>query len=98
MGAAHRTSSPICCGLLLRESALSLRRHRTSTTIGLIPSFLSQCWLRCFASAFLRRGKSVFVAIWLAVFSHFLLDFPVHPKRLALAPLTGVYLGWDLLA
>ena len=51
-----------------------------------------------FASAFLRRGKSVFVAIWLAVFSHFLLDFPVHPKRLALAPLTGIYLGWDLLA
>jgi hypothetical protein len=32
------------------------------------------------------------------VFSHFLLDFPVHPKRLALAPLTRVYLGWDLLA
>ena len=32
------------------------------------------------------------------MFSHFLLDFPVHPKRLALAPLTGVYLGWDLLA
>jgi hypothetical protein len=51
-----------------------------------------------FASAFLRRGKPVFVAIWLAVFSHFLLDFPVHPKRLALAPLTGIYLGWDLLA
>src|SRR5438105_13061778 len=71
-------SSPICCGLLLRESALSLRRHRTSTTIGLIPSFLSQCWLRCFGSAFLRRGKSAFVAIWLAVFSHFLLDGPVY--------------------
>jgi len=51
-----------------------------------------------FASAFLRRGKPVFIAIWLAVFSHFLLDFPVHPKRLALAPLTGIYLGWDLLA
>src|SRR5437762_12690234 len=51
-----------------------------------------------FASAFLRRGKPVFIAIWLAVFSHFLLDFPVHPKRLALAPLSGVYLGWDLLA
>ena len=51
-----------------------------------------------FASAFLRRGKPVFVAIWLAVFSHFLLDFPVHPKQLALAPLSGVYLGWDLLA
>jgi hypothetical protein len=51
-----------------------------------------------FASAFLGRGRPVFFAIWLAVFSHFLLDFPVHPKRLALAPLTGVYLGWDLLA
>jgi len=51
-----------------------------------------------FASAFLRRGKPVVVAIWLAVFSHFLLDFPVHPKRLALAPMTGIYLGWDLLA
>jgi len=31
------------------------------------------------------------------VFSHFLLDFPVHPKRLALYPWSGVYLGWDLL-
>jgi hypothetical protein len=50
------------------------------------------------ASAFLRRGKSVFVAIWLAVFSHFLLGFPVHQKRLALAPLTRMYLGWDVLA
>ena len=84
--------------IALARIGIDLRRHRTSTTIGLIPSFLSQCWLRCFASAFLRRGKSVFVAIWLAVFSHFLLDFPVHPKRLALAPLTGIYLGWDLLA
>jgi hypothetical protein len=51
-----------------------------------------------FALAFLRRGKPVFIAIWLAVFSHFVLDFPVHPRRLALAPLTGIYLGWDLLA
>ena len=74
--------------IALARIGIDLRRHRTSTTIGLIPSFLSQCWLRCFASAFLRRGKSVFVAIWLAVFSHFLLDFP----------LTEVYLGWDLLA
>jgi hypothetical protein len=51
-----------------------------------------------FALAFLQRGKPVVVAIWLAVFSHFVLDFPVHPKRLALAPLTGIYIGWDLLA
>jgi hypothetical protein len=32
------------------------------------------------------------------VLAFFLLDFPVHPKRLALAPLTGLDLGWDLLA
>jgi hypothetical protein len=50
-----------------------------------------------FALAF-RRGRPVVLAIWLAVFSHFVLDFPVHPKRLALAPLTRIYLGWDLLA
>lgn len=51
-----------------------------------------------FAIAFRRRGRPVVLAIWLAVFSHFVLDFPVHPKRLALAPLTRIYLGWDLLA
>jgi hypothetical protein len=51
-----------------------------------------------FALAFLRRSRPVFVAIWLAVFSHLVLDFPVHPRRLALAPLSGIYLGWDLLA
>jgi len=51
-----------------------------------------------FALAFLRRGKPVFIAIWLAIFSHFVLDFPVHPKRLSLAPMTHIYLGWDLLA
>lgn len=32
------------------------------------------------------------------MFSHFVLDFPVHPKRLALSPLSGIYLSWDLLA
>ena len=39
----------------------------------------------------------VVAAVWLAVFSHFLLDFPVHPKRLALYPLSKIHLGWDLL-
>jgi hypothetical protein len=51
-----------------------------------------------FALAFLRRGRHIFIAMWLAVFSHFVLDFPVHPKRLVLAPMTHIYLGWDLLA
>jgi len=51
-----------------------------------------------FALPFLRAGRVVFASIWLAVFSHFLLDFPVHPKRLALYPLSKIHLGWDLLA
>ena len=51
-----------------------------------------------FAFLFWKLGRTVVVAVWLAVFSHFLLDFPVHPKRLALYPKSRVHLGWDLLA
>src|SRR5438067_11137108 len=51
-----------------------------------------------FALPFLRTGKEIGVAAWLSVFSHFVLDFPVHPKRLALYPLSHADLGWDLLA
>jgi hypothetical protein len=50
-----------------------------------------------FALPFWKRGRVVLSAIWLAVFSHFLLDFPVHPKRLALYPESRIRLGWDLL-
>jgi len=34
-------------------------------------------------------------AIWLAVFSHFLLDLPIHPKNLALYPHSSAHLGWN---
>jgi hypothetical protein len=51
-----------------------------------------------FAALFLRAGGVVFVAVWLAVGSHFVLDFPVHPKRLALYPMSNIHLGWDLWA
>jgi hypothetical protein len=51
-----------------------------------------------FAVFFWKLGRSVVVAVWVAVFSHFLLDFPVHPKRLALFPKSKMHLGWDLLA
>ena len=51
-----------------------------------------------FAGFFWKKGRRVFVAVWLSVFSHFLLDFPVHPKRLALYPESQVHLGWDLLS
>ena len=36
------------------------------------------------------------MAVWLAVFSHFLLDMPIHPKDLALYPHSAFHLGWGL--
>src|SRR5579863_3009835 len=51
-----------------------------------------------FALSFWKRGRPVVAAIWLAVFTHFLLDFPVHPWRLALYPKSQMHLGWDLLS
>jgi hypothetical protein len=51
-----------------------------------------------FAVLFWKQGRrSAVVAVWLSVFSPFLLDFPVHPKRLALYPKSEIRLGWDLL-
>jgi hypothetical protein len=49
------------------------------------------------ASFFWRLDRVVALAAWWAVFSHFVLDFPVHPKQLALYPLAKVHLGWNLL-
>ncbi len=49
-----------------------------------------------FALLFRSKGGAVTAAIWLAVSSHFLLDLPVHPKRLALFPFSNIHLGWDL--
>src|SRR5206468_6228193 len=50
-----------------------------------------------FGLLFSRGRRAVFLAVWLAVASHFLLDFPVHPKTLALYPLSKIHVGWDLL-
>ena len=49
-----------------------------------------------FAAVFWRKGTVAAVAVWLAVFSHFLLDLPIHPKNLALYPHSRVHLGWNL--
>lgn len=51
-----------------------------------------------FALPFWKRGQSVVIAVWLAVLSHFPLDFPVHPRRLALYPESRTHIGWDLLS
>jgi hypothetical protein len=45
---------------------------------------------------FWKRGRDVAFAMWLAVFSHFILDMPVHPKDLALYPHSPVHLGLGL--
>lgn len=49
-----------------------------------------------FAALFWRKGVQVICAVWLAVFSHFLLDLPIHPKNIALFPHSSVHLGWGL--
>jgi|SRR5271154_6983882 len=49
-----------------------------------------------FALCFYKRGISIWVPIWLATFSHFLLDWPIHPAPLALYPHSAVHLGFHL--
>jgi len=53
-------------------------------------------WAFLFSLPFWRRGLAVVVPVWLAVFSHFLLDLPIHPKNLALYPHSSIHLGWGL--
>jgi hypothetical protein len=53
-------------------------------------------WATLFALVFWHRGLSVALPIWFAVFSHFLLDLPIHPKNIALYPHSAVHLGWNL--
>lgn len=52
-------------------------------------------WATLFALFFWRKGLVVVIPVWLAVFSHFLLDLPIHPKRIALFPHSSVHLGWN---
>src|SRR5215467_13221168 len=36
-------------------------------------------WATLFALIFWRSGRSLMLPVWLAVFSHFFLDAPIHP-------------------
>jgi membrane-bound metal-dependent hydrolase YbcI (DUF457 family) len=49
-----------------------------------------------FAALFLRQGRAVAAAVWLAVASHFLLDLPIHPTPLQLWPHSPLSAPWDL--
>jgi len=57
---------------------------------------MSLVWSVLFAAAFASYGRRVMMAIGLAVFSHFLLDLPMHPPDLALWPNSSSHLGLGL--
>jgi len=57
---------------------------------------MSIVWSTLFAAAFVRYGRRVMLAIGFAVFSHFLLDLPMHPPDLALWPNSDAHLGAGL--
>jgi hypothetical protein len=57
---------------------------------------MSLVWSVLFAALFARYGRRVMLALGFAVFSHFLLDLPMHPPDLALWPNSAAHLGLGL--
>lgn len=53
-------------------------------------------WSTLFALPFWGRDRIVAVAVWIAGMSHLVLDFLIHPARLALYPHSSIHVGWDL--
>jgi len=82
--------------------------ERASLTPGLSPGFsldyidwshsltMSIVWAIAYSACFGRYGRRVVMAMGLAVFSHFLLDLPMHPADLALWPGSAVHVGLGL--
>ena len=58
---------------------------------------MSLVWSFLFAIPFVRYGRFVMIAIGFAVFSHFLLDIPLHPADMPLWPGSNTYLGLGFL-
>ena len=57
-------------------------------------------WSVVYAALFVRRDRRIAAFMGFAVFSHFLLDLPVHPPDLALWPGSATHLGlglWQIL-
>lgn len=86
--------------------------ERVTLTPGVAPGFsldyidwshsllMSLVWSVAYALCFLRRGRTIALAMGVAVFSHFVLDWFMHPADLALWPGSRVHLGlglWRLL-
>jgi len=57
---------------------------------------MSLVWAVLFGLCFAGRGRAVATMCGFAVFSHFLLDLPMHPGDLALWPGSSVHLGFGL--
>jgi hypothetical protein len=82
--------------------------ERASLTPGQSPGFrldfidwshsltMSLVWSALYALAFFKRGRAVALTLGFAVFSHFLLDLPMHPPDLALWPGAAAHLGFGL--
>lgn len=82
--------------------------ERVTVTPGVSPGFsldfidwshsltMSLVWAALVASVFWRNGRAVTLAVGFAVFSHFLLDLPMHPADLALWPHSSVHVGIGL--
>ena len=85
-----------------------LRVERVRMTPGVAPGFsldfidwshslmMSLVWAGLLAIPFWRRSRAAGAAVGAAVFSHFLLDLPMHPPDLALWPFSSVHLGLGL--
>lgn len=82
--------------------------ERATVTPGTSPGFsldmidwshslaMAAVWSVLYAALFLRHERPVVLAMGIAVFSHFLLDLPMHPADLALWPGSAVHLGFGL--
>ena len=82
--------------------------ERVSMTPGAAPGFsldyidwshslaMSLVWAGLFGLVFMRRGRAVATVLGFSVFSHFLLDLPMHPPDLALWPGSSIHLGLGL--
>jgi hypothetical protein len=57
---------------------------------------MSLVWAVLFSVPFWRRGCAVGAAVGFAVFSHYLLDLPMHPPDMALWPHSPIHLGLGL--
>ena len=57
---------------------------------------MSLVWAALFAIPFRKLGRPAALAVAFAVFSHFLLDLPMHPPDLALWPHSPIRLGLGL--